>query len=117
FHEPRGVLCELSLLQHLPAVEIRSGLAEVIKCGFIAEPRILDLVDTAPQALQQWDSPELARAIAHGIEVKAEVVAADLTERTSSGSDVARELLNYGHTYGHAVERHEDFSIRHGEAV
>ncbi len=117
FHEPRGVLCELGLLQHLPEVEIRSGLAEVVKCGFITDPQILDLVDTAPAALQQWDSPELGEAITRGIAVKAEVVAADLTERTSSGSDVARELLNYGHTYGHAVERHENFRIRHGEAV
>ena len=117
FHEPRGVLCELSLLEHLPLAEVRSGLAEIIKCGFIAEPRILDLVEQDPAALLRWDSAELARAIAHGIEVKAQVVANDLTERTSVGSEVARELLNYGHTYGHAVERHENFRVRHGEAV
>lgn len=117
FHEPRGVLCELSLLAELPVAEIRSGLAEVIKCGFIAEPRILELVERSPETLLQWNSDELALAITYGIEVKAQVVAGDLTERTSVGSDVNRELLNYGHTYGHAVERHEDFTLRHGESV
>lgn len=117
FHEPRGVLCDLALLESLPPAEIRSGLAEVIKCGFIADPQILAIVERAPEAVQQWDSEELAEVIARGIEVKAAVVAEDLTESTSSGSTVRRELLNYGHTFGHAVERHSDFALRHGEAV
>lgn len=117
FHEPRGVLCDLELLASLPEAEIRSGLAEVVKCGFIADPRILDLVEQAPDALLRWDSEELARAVTWGIEVKARVVAADLTESTSTGSEVGRELLNYGHTYGHAVERHSNYRLRHGEAV
>jgi len=117
FHEPRGVLCDLGLLASLPLAEIRSGLAEVIKCGFIADPEILAVVEAAPDAVQQWDSAELAEVITRGIEVKAAVVAADLTESTSTGTEVKRELLNYGHTYGHAVERLSDFSLRHGEAV
>ena len=117
FHEPRGVLCDLAMLATLSPAEIRSGLAEVVKCGFISDPQILQLVDHDPGALQQWDSDVLARAVTRGIEVKARVVAADLTESTSIGGDVGRELLNYGHTYGHAVERASDYRLRHGEAV
>ncbi|MFW6599640.1 3-dehydroquinate synthase [Propionibacteriaceae bacterium Y2011] len=117
FHEPRGVLCDLSVLASLPRVEVVAGLAEVIKCGFIADPEVLTLVESDPAAATRWDSPALAELITRGIRVKAQVVAGDLTEATSVGADVGRELLNYGHTFGHAVEAHEHFGIRHGEVV
>lgn len=117
FHEPAGVLCDLSLLPTLPAADVRAGLAEVIKCGFIADPAITELVAASPEAALDPGSDVLAELITRGIRVKAEVVSGDLREGTSTGTAVGRELLNYGHTLGHAIERRERFRWRHGEAI
>ncbi|WP_293781833.1 3-dehydroquinate synthase [uncultured Aeromicrobium sp.] len=116
FHEPIGVLCDLDALATLPAAEIRSGLAEIIKCGFIADPTILDLVEADPAAAADPHDALLADLIARGIAVKAATVAGDLTERSLDGA-IGREALNYGHTLGHAIERHEQYRVRHGEAI
>jgi 3-dehydroquinate synthase len=116
FHEPVGVLCDLDVLQGLPAREMRSGMAEVVKCGFIADPTILDLVEAAPAAIADPASPIVAELIAKGIAVKARTVAGDLHETGADGS-IGREALNYGHTFGHAIERFERYRVRHGEAV
>ncbi|MET0928781.1 MAG: 3-dehydroquinate synthase [Aeromicrobium sp.] len=116
FHEPVGVLCDLDVLTTLPPAELRSGLAEVVKCGFIADPTILDLVEAAPHAITDPLSPIVAELIAKGIAVKARTVAGDLHETGADGS-IGREALNYGHTFGHAVERFEHYRVRHGEAV
>jgi len=116
FHEPRGVLCDLDSLHGLPEREVRSGLAEVVKCGFIADPRILELVEDDPAAAQRVDGDVLAELVARGIAVKARTVAGDLRETGAAGG-IGREALNYGHTLGHAIERAEDFRIRHGEAI
>jgi 3-dehydroquinate synthase len=113
FHEPVGVLCDLDLLMSLPAAEARSGLAEVAKCGFIADPSILESLET--KAVLDADSPVLATLIAKGVAVKARVVSGDLREAGGSGG--GREALNYGHTLGHAIERLEGYRIRHGEAI
>jgi 3-dehydroquinate synthase len=117
FHEPVGVLCDLDVLATLPAADLVAGLAEVVKCGFIADPAILDLVESDPAAALDPGSVRLRELVERAIRVKAAVVAADLRESTSSGSRVGRELLNYGHTLGHAVERRERYRWRHGEAV
>lgn len=117
FHEPRGVLCDLSLLATLPDADVRAGLAEVIKCGFIADASITDLIAAHTQDALIAGSKVQAELITKGIRVKADVVAGDLREATSSGTRVGRELLNYGHTLGHAIERHENFAWRHGEAI
>ncbi|TXL62975.1 3-dehydroquinate synthase [Aeromicrobium terrae] len=116
FHEPAGVLCELDVLATLPPEEVRSGLAEVAKCGFIADPTILELIEAAPEAVADTASPLVAELITKGIAVKAAVVAGDLKE-TGPGGSVGREALNYGHTLGHALERVNSFGIRHGEAI
>lgn len=116
FHEPVGVLCDLDVLAGLPAAELRSGMAEVVKCGFIADPTILDLVEAAPDAIADPLSPIVAELIAKGIAVKARTVAGDLHETGADGS-IGREALNYGHTFGHAIERFENYSVRHGEAI
>ena len=116
FHEPVGVLCDLDLLPGLPAREMRSGMAEVVKCGFIADPTILDLVEAAPDAISDPASPIVAELITKGIAVKARTVAGDLHETGADGG-IGREALNYGHTFGHAVERFEDYRVRHGEAI
>jgi 3-dehydroquinate synthase len=117
FHEPAGVICDLDLLATLPPRHVVAGLAEVIKCGFIADPEILTMIESDPSSAVQADSPVLRDLVERAVSVKARVVAADLRETTSMGSTVGRELLNYGHTMGHAIERRELFGWRHGDAV
>jgi 3-dehydroquinate synthase len=117
FHEPFTVLADLDVLETLPESELRSGMAEVLKCGFIADPAILDEFEADPQEALAPASERQARLIRRAVAVKAAVVAADLRERTSQGGDVGREALNYGHTLGHAIERQEHFLLRHGQAV
>jgi 3-dehydroquinate synthase len=111
FHPPAGVLCDLGMLATLPAADYRAGLAEVVKCGFIADPVILDLIETDPAAAAQPGSAVERELVERSVRVKAEVVGEDLTEQGR------REILNYGHTLGHAVERAEGYRWRHGEAV
>lgn len=117
FHEPRAVICDLALLDSLPAAEVRAGMAEVVKCGFIADPQILRLATDDLADSLDVTSIRFAELVRRAITVKAEVVAADLTERTSVGADIGREALNYGHTLGHAIEAREQFTLRHGEAI
>jgi 3-dehydroquinate synthase len=117
FHEPAGVICDLDLLATLPIPHLIAGLAEVIKCGFIAEPEILTMIESNPTAAVRPDSSMLRDLVERAVSVKARVVTADLRETTSTGSSVGRELLNYGHTLGHAIERRERFGWRHGDAV
>jgi 3-dehydroquinate synthase len=111
FHEPAGVVIDLALLRTLPTVDYVAGLAEVVKAGFIADPVILDLIEADPGGATRWDGPHAQELIERAIRVKAEVVAADLRE------SFLREILNYGHTFGHAIEQVEDYRRRHGEAV
>jgi 3-dehydroquinate synthase len=117
FHEPAGVVCDLALLASLPRVELSSGLAEVIKCGLVADPAILDRVADKPQEALHAGSATLRELVERAVGVKARFVSRDLKEATSTGSAVGREALNYGHTLGHAIERVEGFRFRHGEAV
>ena len=117
FHEPAGVLCDLSFLETLPAAELISGLGEVVKCGFIADPEILALVEKDPDAALDPTSEALAELVERAVRVKAEVVAMDLRETGGVGGHPGREVLNYGHTLGHAIEKHSDYTLRHGEAV
>ena len=111
FHQPRAVLVDLATLQTLPHNEIAAGMAEVVKAGFIADPVILDLIEADPQAALDPSGEVLPELIRRAIAVKAEVVAAD--EKESE----LREILNYGHTLGHAIERRERYQWRHGAAV
>jgi 3-dehydroquinate synthase len=145
FHPPAGVLCDLTALDTLPPADFRAGLAEVVKCGFIADPAILDLLEAAtprpapppadpadPAARPAGPAADpavgpaadpaagpaglatrlpVAELVERAVRVKAGVVTRDLRE---SGE---REFLNYGHTLAHAIERHEHYRIRHGEAV
>lgn len=115
FHEPTAVICDLDTLRELPRAEMISGMAEVIKTGFIADPTILDLVEADPAAILDADSPALREAIIRSIQVKADVVAGDLREALDR--ELGREVLNYGHTLGHAIERNERYRWRHGPAI
>ncbi len=117
FHEPAGVLCDLATLETLPRNELVSGLAEVLKCGFVADPVILDRVESDPGAAVAPGSPVLRELIERAIRVKVDVVVADLKETGGVGGHPGREVLNYGHTLGHAIERAERYTFRHGAAV
>ncbi|WP_238146831.1 3-dehydroquinate synthase [Ornithinimicrobium murale] len=111
FHEPRAVLCDPAWLQTMARPDLVSGLAEVIKCGFIVDPVILDLVEADPAAACDAGAPVVGELIARAVQVKADVVEHDLTEAG------IREILNYGHTFAHAIEQVEDYRWRHGDAV
>ncbi len=111
FHQPRAVLVDLATLQTLPRNEIVAGMAEVVKAGFIADPVILDLIERDPTAALDEAGSVLPELIRRAVAVKAEVVAADEKE------SALREVLNYGHTLGHAIERRERYRWRHGAAV
>ncbi|NLU73702.1 3-dehydroquinate synthase [Streptomyces sp. HNM0575] len=111
FHPPAGVLCDLAALESLGVHDYVGGLAEIIKAGFIADPVILDLIEGDPEAARGPGGPHTAELIERSIRVKAEVVSADLKE---SG---LREILNYGHTLAHAIEKNERYEWRHGAAV
>ena len=116
FHEPAGVLCDLAALETLAHDDLVSGLAEVVKCGFIADEEILRVVEADPSGAAEAGSPQCRELIERAIGVKAAVVASDLRE-SGAGGRVGREALNYGHTLGHAIERAERYTWRHGAAV
>jgi len=111
FHQPAAVIVDLAMLETLPPNELVAGMAEVVKAGFIADPVILDLIEADPQAAIDPSSSVLPELIRRAIAVKATVVAADEKE------SALREILNYGHTLAHAIERRERYRWRHGAAV
>jgi 3-dehydroquinate synthase len=117
FHQPAGVLCDLATLESLPANELVSGLAEVLKCGFIADPGILELVAAHPGQATTAGTDVLRELVERAIRVKIDVVVDDPEETAGAAGRPGREALNYGHTLGHAVERVERYRFRHGAAV
>ncbi len=117
FHEPAGVLCDLDLLDTLPTAELIAGLGEVVKCGFIADPEILSLVEARPEEALDTGSGVLRELVERAVRVKVDVVVDDLKETGGADGHPGREILNYGHTMAHAIERATGYTIRHGEAV
>lgn len=111
FHPPAGVLCDLTMLASLPRADYVSGLAEIIKAGFIADPAILDLVEKDPEAAASPDGPYTRELVERAVRMKVAVTTSDPREAGR------REILNYGHTLGHAIERVEEYRFRHGDAV
>ncbi|WP_423924152.1 3-dehydroquinate synthase [Frigoribacterium sp. 2-23] len=111
FHAPAGVLVDLDLLDTLGKNEILAGFAEIVKAGFIAEPEILDIVEASVDRATDPSTPEFRRVVELSIALKARVVGEDFTEQG------LREILNYGHTLGHAIEHAERYQWRHGAAV
>lgn len=114
-HSPVAVICDTDFLQTQTRDDYIGGLAEVIKCGFIRDENILNLIESDLTSAQSptWVSTE--EIISRAIQVKADVVSGDLRE--TLGTSAGREILNYGHTFGHAVERIENYTWRHGNAV
>jgi 3-dehydroquinate synthase len=111
FHSPIGVLADLATLETLPRADYASGLAEVIKAGFIADPVILDRIAEDPEGATVPHGRHARELLERAIRVKAAVVSNDLREKGR------RQILNYGHTLGHAIERVEGYRFRHGDAV
>lgn len=111
FHPPIGVVADLDVLAGLPANDVIAGLAEVVKGGFIADERILEVIEQDPAQVLDISTPQFREVVERKIRVKARVVSADLRETGE------REILNYGHTLAHAIERNERYLWRHGAAV
>lgn len=103
FYSPSKVVIDLKFFTSLSKRDISAGLAEVVKAGFIADKKILQLVDNPAQHLEEL--------IFRAVKVKGKVVSKDFKEGK------LREILNYGHTLAHAIEKREKFKLRHGEAV
>ncbi|MCB2384883.1 3-dehydroquinate synthase, partial [Shewanella sp. SR1] len=111
FYAPSGVLVDLAVLEGLGRNEILAGFGEVVKYGFIAEPEILEIIERDVDVATDPGTAEFRRIVELSIAIKARVVGADFREAGE------REMLNYGHTLGHAVEFAERFQWRHGAAV
>ena len=103
FYSPSAVYIDLDFLKTLTQRDLSAGMAEVIKCGFIRDKKILKLV--------QQDVLDFREIIFRSVRVKVQVVNKDFRESK------LREILNYGHTLGHAIEKHSNYKLRHGEAV
>lgn len=111
FHSPQTVLIDPSWLKTLSDRDFAAGLAEVIKCGFIRDEEILQLLRNRDLASVRNDEALVLDLIRRAVQVKADVVSSDFKESFD------REILNYGHTFGHAVEKHSQYALRHGECV
>ena len=111
FHSPRAVLVDLDTLATLPRNEVLAGFGEIAKYGFISDSRILDLIEEDVDVATDTTGPLFAELVERSIAIKAKVVSSDFRE---SG---LREILNYGHTLGHAIEHNERYQWRHGAAI
>ena len=113
FHNPSAVIMDPEVLRSLPIEVLRTGLAEMIKHGVVADASYFDAVVGALPSITECGAtaPELTALIAGSVRIKSKVVAADARE------DGHRQILNFGHTIAHAIERELDYQIAHGEAV
>ena len=111
FYSPRAVIADTDVLAGLGDNEVKAGMAEVVKCGFISDPTILDVIEANPEQAIDTASEVFVDLVRRAVAVKAAVVGDDFRE---SG---LREILNYGHTLGHAIEHAERYQWRHGAAI
>jgi 3-dehydroquinate synthase len=111
FYAPSKVVCDLETLNTLPRNELLAGFGEIVKYGFIEDERILDILEADIEAATDVSSEEFSELIFRSIAIKARVVANDFKEASE------REILNYGHTLGHAIELVERYQWRHGAAI
>lgn len=111
FYAPSAVICDLETLKTLPRNEILAGFGEVAKYGFIEDQHILDLIEADVELATNPDTNEFREIVERCVRIKARVVSQDFKE---SG---LREILNYGHTLGHAIEHAERYQWRHGAAI
>ncbi|MCJ7447791.1 MAG: 3-dehydroquinate synthase [Bacteroidales bacterium] len=109
FRQPEFVICDTAMLQTLPEQEYLSGLAELIKTGIIGDLSIFEIIEQNVTAINNRDSILLSDLVARSVRFKAKVVSKDEKENN------LRRILNFGHTFGHAIEMHK--SMKHGFAV
>lgn len=111
FYQPLAVLIDPDFLQKLPEREVLNGLAEIIKYGIIRDSDLFEFIEKNVNLIQKRDRATFVRLILDSVKIKAQVVSDDEKE-----GDL-RKILNFGHTYGHAVEALSDFELPHGLAV
>lgn len=111
FHAPSAVIIDLDTLATLPRNELLASYGEIVKCGFIADERILELIESDTERATDINSDEFRELIERCVRIKARVVSEDLKDLG------LREILNYGHTLGHAIEHNERYQWRHGVAI
>ena len=111
FHSPSAVIVDVSWFETLSDRDFAAGMAEVVKAGFISDAKILDFIGMAKIAELRSNREVVIELVTRAIAVKAKVVTSDFKESFD------REILNYGHTLGHAIELHCKYDLRHGECV
>ena len=111
FHSPSAVVVDVSWFETLSDRDFAAGMAEVVKAGFISDAKILDLIGMAKISELRSNRVVVVELVTRAIAVKAKVVSSDFKESFD------REVLNYGHTLGHAIELHCKYDLRHGECV
>ena len=111
FHQPRLVYSNLACLKTLTEADYISGLAEIIKCGIIKDRQLLEYMQANKDAILRRDYEALEHIIRRACEIKLAIVAADEKEKS------LRQLLNFGHTFGHAIESYLAFALPHGHCV
>ncbi len=111
FHSPCAVIIDISWFETLSDRDFAAGLAEVVKAGFISDGKILELIGSSKISELRSNRTTVIELITRAIAVKAKVVSSDFKESFD------REVLNYGHTLGHAIELHCKYDLRHGECV
>jgi len=111
FYQPRLVYINTSLLSTLPERELSAGMGEVIKYGLIYDPSFFDYLSERAEKVFKLDYETMEHIIYTSCDIKREVVSQDPTEKG------LRAILNFGHTFGHAIEKLYDFDLLHGECV
>ena len=111
FHSPSAVIIDVSWFESLSDRDFAAGLAEVVKAGFISDGKIIQLIGDSNISDLRSNGATVLELITRAIAVKAKVVSSDFKESFN------REVLNYGHTLGHAIELHCKYDLRHGECV
>ena len=112
FHQPIKVFADVDLLSSLPKIEISNGLSEVIKHALISDKKYFDWLEENMESIISLKPEELGYAITRSVEIKAEIVSKDEREKG------IRKFLNFGHTFGHAIELYGEFKqFSHGQSV
>jgi 3-dehydroquinate synthase len=111
FYQPKLVMADISVLKTLPEIEMNNGIAEVIKYGIIRDPHLFTFAGLNLRMIKGFELSVLEEVIYQSASIKADVVSED--EKDTG----ARNILNYGHTVGHAIEAISGFNVKHGGAV
>ncbi len=117
FHPADAVIIDFSTLESLPADEYRQGIAEIAKAACIGDEKLFSLLESDAQKIVKRDPQTLCAAVEAALKVKAKIVERDPKESVLNPSESSRMLLNFGHSFAHAIESESGYSVRHGDAV